>query len=82
MTRIVNGRVVDETTAPRGPIGFLISFIQSIINFIKIFFSSIFNPRAMTNTYRKPPPSGGDGGPKRPTVIHRIKMPENCKAGS
>ena len=85
MTRIVNGEVVKEeatSSSKSGPIGFVISLIQSLINFIKLFLASIFNPRSLTNSYRRPPPGGGGGGPKRPTVIHRIKMPENCRAGS
>jgi hypothetical protein len=84
MTRIVDGRIVtdEEDIRKYGPLGWFISFIRSIVAFVQLFFQSVFNPHAMTNTFRRPGSGGGGGGPKRPTMIHRIKPSENCRAGS
>ena len=85
MTRIVNGRVVsdEEYQTSLGPIGHVMKVIRQIIAFIQLFFQSIFNPQSLTSTYRRDNRGpGGGGGPKRPTMIHRIRPAENCRAGS
>jgi hypothetical protein len=86
MTRIINGKVLSDEEARKhryGPFAFIAAMIASVVEFIKLFFRSIFNPRSLTNSYRKPPGSGGGpAGPKRPTIINRIKPAENCRAGT
>ena len=87
MTRIINGKLVSEEEYQNrfsGPIGYILRIIRQIIAFIQLFFQSIFNPQSLTNTYRRNDrgPGGGPGGPKRPTIINRIKPSENCRAGS
>lgn len=86
MPRIVNGKVFTDEEAREarfGPFAFIIAFFESIIAFIRIFFRSIFNPRSLTNSYRRPRgPPGGGSGPRKPTIINRIKPSENCRAGT
>lgn len=77
--------MVSDEEADRMRFGILapiIAFIRSIIAFIQLFFQSVFNPQSLTNTYRRQGPGGGPGGPRKPTVVHRIKPSENCRAGS
>lgn len=83
MTRIVGGKIVSEEEALKryGPFRFIVAFFLSIFAFIKLFFQSIFNPQAMSN-YRRGPGSDGSGGGRKGPMIHRIKAPENCRAGS
>jgi len=85
MPRIVNGKVLSDEDARKvryGPFAFIIAFFESLIAFIQIFVRSIFNPRSLTNSYRKPRGPGGGSGPRRPTIINRIKPSENCRAGT
>jgi len=88
MTRIVNGKVVTEEeywkSWTSGPMGFIVAIFRQVYFLIKLFLNSIFNPQSLTNMYRRDNrgPGGEGAGPRRPTIINRIKPSENCRAGS